>query len=99
MQKGAAIAVGVGLVVGLGLLGLVAASADGQAALQGAAVRGRRIVYRVLDDWMGVLIAKTSEHEGKFWSVQKNIDGNGVSYGILQWTQKSGSLGRLRRPA
>ena len=89
MQKGVAIAVGVGL--GL-LLGLVAQAGGRQAALQSTAVRGQRVVYRILDDWMGVLIAKTSAHEGKFWSVQKNIDGNGVSYGIIQWTQLGGGL-------
>ncbi len=90
MRNGAVIAAGAGGLVGL--LGLLAASSDGQAALQGAAVRGQRVVYRILDDWMGVLIAKTSAHEGKFWSVQKNIDGNGVSYGIIQWTQLGGGL-------
>ena len=48
-----------------------------------------------ITDWMPTLLRKTSEHEGTYWSVQRNLDGNGVSYGILQWTQKSGSLGRL----
>lgn len=50
-----------------------------------------------ITDWIPTLLRKTSEHEGQFWSVQANLDGNGVSYGILQWTQKSGSLGRLLR--
>ncbi|MFN7146882.1 MAG: hypothetical protein ACK4YP_24115 [Myxococcota bacterium] len=51
----------------------------------------------LITDWIPTLLRKTSEHEGEFWSVQRNLDGNGVSYGILQWTQKSGSLGRLLR--
>jgi hypothetical protein len=48
-----------------------------------------------VSDWIPTLLRKTSQHEGTFWSVQRNLDGNGVSYGILQWTQKSGSLGQL----
>ena len=45
--------------------------------------------------WINTLVRKTSAHEGTYWSVQENLDGNGVSYGVLQWTQRSGSLGRL----
>ncbi|HNH49962.1 MAG TPA: hypothetical protein PKY30_23160, partial [Myxococcota bacterium] len=33
-----------------------------------------------------------SAHEGMYWSVQRNMDGVGVSYGILQWTQSGGGL-------
>ena len=54
-------------------------------------------VEELITDWIPTLLRKTSEHEGNYWSVQANLDGNGVSYGILQWTQKSGSLGRLLR--
>jgi hypothetical protein len=54
-------------------------------------------VESLITDWIPTLLWKTSEHEGQFWSVQANLDGNGVSYGILQWTQKSGSLGGLLR--
>lgn len=49
----------------------------------------------LVTDWIPTLLRKTSAHEGTYWSVQRNLDGNGVSYGILQWTQKSGSLGKL----
>lgn len=46
-------------------------------------------------DWILKVIRSTSAHEGQFWSVQKNLDGNGLSYGILQWTQRGGALGGL----
>lgn len=45
-----------------------------------------------LNDWIPTLLAKTSKHEGTYGSVQRNLDGNGVSYGILQWTQRGGGL-------
>lgn len=35
------------------------------------------------------------ESKGKFWAQNRNTDGQGLSYGILQWTQRSGALGRL----
>lgn len=51
-----------------------------------------REAVTMIDDWMTTLIRKTSAHEGTYWSVQRNLDGNGVSYGILQWTQLGGGL-------
>lgn len=57
-----------------------------------AAVPGAADLIR---DWIPTLLRKTSEHEGKYWSVQRNLDGQGVSYGILQWTQRGGGLGKL----
>lgn len=35
------------------------------------------------------------ESKGKFWAQNRNTDGQGLSYGILQWSQRSGSLGKL----
>lgn len=35
------------------------------------------------------------ESAGRFWAQNRNTDGAGLSFGILQWTQKSGSLGGL----
>lgn len=46
-----------------------------------------------VSDWVETLLAKTSAHEGTFGSVQRNKDGQGVSYGIIQWTQRGGGLG------
>ena len=97
------------LLLGAGAIGLVllAAAASSptarRAAQQTAESAGKAAkkleekVETLITDWIPTLLRKTSEHEGSYWSVQPNIDGNGVSYGILQWTQKSGSLGRLLR--
>ncbi len=97
------------LLLGAGAIGLVilAAAATSpsarKAAQQTADAAGKAAkkleekVEALITDWIPTLLRKTSEHEGQFWSVQPNLDGNGVSYGILQWTQKSGSLGRLLR--
>lgn len=55
----------------------------------------RRAVAEAEDeirDWMTTLFAKTSAHEGNYWSVQRNLDGQGVSYGFIQWTQRRGGL-------
>ncbi len=97
------------LLLGAGAFGLLllAAAASSpsarRAAQQTAESAGKAAkkleekVEELITDWIPTLLRKTSEHEGNFWSVQQNLDGNGVSYGILQWTQKSGSLGRLLR--
>ncbi len=90
------------LLVGAGAIGVLvivaAASSPGARRTAGAAARKlEEKVEELVRDWIPTLLKKTSEHEGNYWSVQANLDGNGVSYGILQWTQKSGSLGRLLR--
>jgi hypothetical protein len=97
------------LLLGAGAIGLVllAAAASSPAARRAAqqtaesagkaAKKLEKKVENLITDWIPTLLRKTSEHEGNYWSVQANLDGNGVSYGILQWTQKSGSLGRLLR--
>jgi predicted lipoprotein with Yx(FWY)xxD motif len=66
-------------------------------AVRETAERVEEAVEDLLPDWIPTLLRKTSKHEGKYWSVQRNLDGNGVSYGILQWTQKGGALGTLLR--
>ncbi len=48
-----------------------------------------------IEDWIGTLFSATSKHEGTYWSVQRNLDGQGVSYGFIQWTQLAGGLGRV----
>ena len=85
-----------GLVVGGGLaaVALVALAGAG-AAGKGNVTEGAKHIAGELDDWISTLLKKTSAHEGKYWSVQRNLDGQGVSYGILQWTQKGGGLGRV----
>ena len=86
------------LLVGAGAVGLlVLAAAASSPSARRTAKKLEEKVESLITDWIPTLLRKTSEHEGQFWSVQANLDGNGVSYGILQWTQKSGSLGGLLR--
>ena len=86
------------LIVGAGVFGvLLLAAAASSPNVRRTAKKLEEKVENLITDWIPTLLKKTSEHEGQFWSVQKNLDGNGVSYGILQWTQKSGSLGKLLR--
>ncbi len=86
------------LLLGAGAFGLLLlAAAASSPTAQRTARKLEEKVENLITDWIPTLLRKTSEHEGNYWSVQANLDGNGVSYGILQWTQKSGSLGRLLR--
>lgn len=86
------------LLVGAGAFGLlILAAAASSPTARRTARKLEEKVENLITDWIPTLLRKTSEHEGNYWSVQANLDGNGVSYGILQWTQKSGSLGRLLR--
>ena len=86
------------LLLGAGAMGLlILAAAASSPTVRRTARKLEEKVENLITDWIPTLLRKTSEHEGQFWSVQANLDGNGVSYGILQWTQKSGSLGRLLR--
>lgn len=84
------------LVVGGGVAAVALLALAGAAAVgHGNVAEGAKHIEGQIDDWLGTLLAKTSAHEGKYWSVQRNLDGQGVSYGILQWTQKGGGLGRV----
>jgi len=47
------------------------------------------IATRVID-----FVAR-GESKGRFWAQNRNSDGQGLSFGILQWTQRSGALGKL----
>lgn len=47
------------------------------------------IAARVID------YVANGESKGKFWAQNRNSDGQGLSYGLLQWTQRSGALGKL----
>jgi hypothetical protein len=48
-----------------------------------------------LDRWVQMVIERVSSAEGRSDSINANRDGNGVSFGIIQWTQRGGSLGVL----
>ena len=87
MNKGVLIGAGV---VGLGALA-IAASPEAQQAIS-------ERVETVIDtskDWMNRVIARVSAHEGRHDSLNLNADGAGLSFGILQWAQKPGTLGGL----
>jgi hypothetical protein len=43
-------------------------------------------------DWATRVVSRVSASEGRADSLNRNLDGNGLSFGIIQWTQKSGSL-------
>ena len=61
-----------------------------------AALSGRRKTpkgHRM--DWIARVIARVTHHEGGYDSLNRNTDGAGLSFGILQWAQKPGSLGTL----
>ena len=68
----------------VGVIALAAAFAGGRSR-----PRGHRM------DWVTRVIARVSKHEGSYDSLNRNTDGAGLSFGILQWAQKPGSLGTL----
>ena len=74
------------LVGGVGVAGVAALIA---AAAGGSQPKGHRM------DWVARVIARVSRHEGGYESLNRNTDGAGLSFGILQWAQKPGSLGAL----
>ena len=45
--------------------------------------------------WIANVIRRTAAREGSYASLNLNSDGAGLSFGILQWTQASGNLGKL----
>jgi hypothetical protein len=45
--------------------------------------------------WMHKVISRTSAREGGYDAINPNTDGAGLSFGILQWTQSTGNLGKL----
>jgi hypothetical protein len=45
--------------------------------------------------WKRRVLERVSGHEGGYAAQNRNWDGAGLSYGILQWTQKHGNLGIL----
>ena len=46
-------------------------------------------------DWINRVVGRTAEHEGGFDALNLNSDGAGLSFGILQWSQRTGALGNL----
>lgn len=46
-------------------------------------------------EWVRRIIQRVSAHEGRYDSLNLNTDGAGLSMGILQWSQRTGQLGKL----
>ncbi len=95
------------LVLGLGLgavglLGLAVALRDDEPARPAGKFTTRRALAarapgerRQPMEWVDRVIERVSEHEGRYDSLNRNTDGAGLSFGILQWAQKTGDLGNL----
>jgi hypothetical protein len=49
----------------------------------------------VVEPGVSKVIARVSRNEGGYDSLNLNRDGAGLSFGILQWAQSTGDLGRL----
>ena len=77
------------------LLLIGGAGAVGVIALAAAFAGGRKQPRGHRMDWVARVIARTSRHEGSYASQNRNSDGAGLSFGILQWAQLPGSLGKL----
>jgi hypothetical protein len=88
------LALGLGLGA-VGLLGLVvASSSDGGSSGRSEARPSIRRRRRGME-WIDRVIERVSEHEGRYDSLNRNTDGAGLSFGILQWAQKTGDLSKL----
>ena len=91
MKAGLPLALGLGVLVAGALVALSAPSKPAPSVL-GATTRRSTVMdiaARVID------YVANGESKGKFWAQNRNTDGQGLSYGLIQWTQKSGSLGKL----
>lgn len=61
----------------------------------GSPLAGARRVASATMGWADRVIARVSRHEGRHDSLNLNLDGAGLSFGIIQWAQKPGNLGVL----
>lgn len=67
-------------------------------AAAGALAEGRQAISHSAEgamEWWEKVIGRVSRHEGGLDAVNLNRDGAGLSFGMLQWAQKPGSLGEL----
>ena len=77
------------LLGGLGALGLLALAAAA------GSTDTAKTTWRHGMDWIDRVITRVSKHEGKHDSLNLNLDGAGLSFGIIQWAQIVGNLGKL----
>jgi len=47
--------------------------------------------------WRERVVRRIAMHEGDFDSLNRNTDGQGLSFGIIQWAQRPGKLGTILR--
>lgn len=87
------IGLGGAVVIGGALLASSVGS-DAPAVVRRVVREGRQIVGRLS---IKRVLARVSSHEGSYSSTNRNTDGEGLSYGIIQWTQRSGNLGKVLR--
>lgn len=70
----------------------------GSVAILLAVRQNREVIQHSMEasvSWIRNVIARVSQHEGHYDSLNLNSDGAGLSMGILQWSQRTGSLGVL----
>ncbi len=80
-----------------GVLVLVGAALGSNTAIAADPTPPRPLNLTVHPDWQRRVLLRVSGSEGGFSSQNQSWDGAGLSYGILQWTQKHGNLGILLR--
>ena len=81
-----------GGLLGLGVLALASTSKNRQTV--------EKAVETAVDDtldWVKRIVNRTSRHEGTYDSLNLNTDQAGLSFGRLQWSQRTGALGKLLR--
>jgi hypothetical protein len=77
------------LVGGLGAVGLLLLAASA------GSTDTAKATWRQGMEWIDRVIDRVSKHEGKHDSLNLNLDGAGLSFGIIQWAQIVGNLGKL----
>lgn len=83
----------IGGLFGLGLLAAGSTSKGRQSIKQAGAAMAEAVEEGF--EWMDRVVRRTSAHEGTYDTVAPNPDNAGLSFGILQWAQRTGSLGFL----
>lgn len=82
---------------GLGLLA-AASSPRGRRTVEDAVEKVEETVAEVVEegvDWIKRIVDRTSKHEGTYDSLNLNTDKAGLSFGRIQWSQRTGALGKL----
>lgn len=83
------------IAAGVGAMALIAAviGASKPVEVDGHGQPHRRKLMDIAD--RAIAWVTRTESGGNYGAQNKNLDGAGLSYGLLQWTQRSGNLGKL----